>query len=80
MGLAPKNETHKPGLQRLAQRLAVYHKDEESLENALTQLFPTSTYKMKDDVRLLMEKYTMYKNNYTKQFQFQPELDNLSKF
>ena len=78
MALELQNETHKPGLQRLAQRLAVYHKNEESLENVLTQLFPTSTYKMEDDVVLLMEKYTMYKNNYMKQLQFQPELDNLS--
>ena len=70
-----------PGLRILANEMTVHHDMiEESLDNALTQLFPTSTDKNKDDVSLLMEKYTMYKKNYMKQLQFDPELENLSKF
>ena len=53
---------------------------EESLDNALTQLFPTSTKKIEDHVNLLVEKYMTYKKNYMKQLQFDPELENLSKF
>ena len=65
----------------MAQRLAVHFEDEASLENALTELFPTSTEENEDDVSLLMmEKYMMYKKNYMKHLQFDPELENLSKF
>ena len=64
-----------PGLRILAHKI-----DEESLDNALAKLFPTSTNKIEDDVNLLMEKYMTYKKNYMKQLQFDPELENLSKF
>ena len=64
----------------MAQRLAVYHTNEASLENALTQLFPTSNDETENDVSLLMEKYMLYKKNYMKHLQFDPELENLSKF
>lgn len=61
--------------------MAIYHDMSEGLlDNALTQSFPTSPDKNKDDVRFLTEKYIMYKKNYMKQLQFDPELENLSKF
>ena len=70
-----------PGLRILANEMAVYHDmSEESLDNALTQLFPTSTGKNKDDVSLLMEKYMMYKTSFMKHLQFDPKLKNHSKF
>ena len=65
----------------MAQRLAVHFEDEASLENALTQLFPNSTDENEGDVILLMmEKYMLYKKNYMKHLQFDPGLENLSKF
>ena len=71
----------KPGLRKLAQRLAAHHMPtEKELENAVTQLFPNSADKKEDDVRLLMEKYMMYKENYMKHLQFDSKLENLSKF
>ena len=62
-----------PGLRMLAHEMG-----EESLDNALTQLFPTSTNKIEDDVNLLVEKYMTYKKNYMKQLQYDPKLE--SKF
>ena len=70
-----------PGLHILAHELARYDKQKKiSLENALTQLFPTPTEKKKDNVRSLIEKYTTHKKRYMKNLQFDPQLENLSKF
>ena len=62
----------------MAQRLAVYQKDEESLENEVMQMFPISTDETKNDVSLLMEKYMLYKKDYMKHLQFDPALENLT--
>ena len=65
----------------MAERLAVHFENEASLENAITQLFPTLTDENEDDVSvLMMEKYMMYKKNYMKHLRFDPDLENLSKF
>ena len=74
-----KHQLHKPGLRILANKMAIYHHmNEELLDNALRQLFPTSTEK--DDTRLLTQKYMMYKKAYMKHLKFDPGLKNLSKF
>ena len=62
----------------MAQRLSVYQKDEESLENEVMQMFPILTDETENDVSLLMEKYTLYKNDYMKHLQFDPALENLT--
>ena len=62
----------------MAQRLSVYQKDEESLENEVMQMFPILTDEKEDGVSLLMEKYIMYKKDYMKHLQFDPALENLS--
>ena len=62
----------------MAQRLAVYQKDEESLENEVMQMFPILTDETENDVRLLMEKYMLYKKDYMKHLQFDPALENLN--
>ena len=71
----------KPGLRKLAQRLAAHFTvTEKELENGVTQLFPNSRDKKEGDMRLLMEKYMVYKRNYMKHLHFDSKLENLSKF
>ena len=58
--------------------MAIYHRL-SGLEKDLMELFPTSTDKKEDDVRMLMEIYMMYKKNYMKHLQFDSGKNNRSK-
>ena len=54
--------------------------DAKQLYNAIQQMFSPSADPSGDELRLSMEEYIKYKKRYVKHLQFDPDLQNLSKF
>ena len=54
--------------------------DAKQLYSAIQQMFSPSADPNGDELSLLMEEYIKYKKIYVKHLQFDPDLQNLSKF
>ena len=54
--------------------------DEEALQKSFRQIFSSSANPNDDGLRLSTEEYIKYKKRYVKHLQFDPDIQNLSKF
>ena len=54
--------------------------DEERLQKAIQQMFSAPADPKDDGRRLSIEEYIKYKKRYVKHLQFDPDIQNLSKF
>ena len=54
--------------------------DAKQLYNSIQQMFSSLADPNRDEIRLSMKEYIEYKERYVKNFQFNPDIQNLSKF
>ena len=54
--------------------------DAKQLYNSIQQMFSSLADPNEDEIGLSMKEYIEYKKRYVKHFQFNPDIQNLSKF